>query len=70
MHIYLPPDYEKNTDTTYPVPYLNHGGGDDDSKWTSADQRNGGNAQVTARTKDDSRIYTGQTICSFPLRPC
>jgi enterochelin esterase-like enzyme len=44
MHIYLPPDYEKNTETRYPVLYLNHGGGDDDSKWTST-QGNGGCAQ-------------------------
>lgn len=45
MHIYLPPDYEKNADTRYPVLYLNHGGGDDDSKWTNTDPRNGGHAQ-------------------------
>jgi enterochelin esterase-like enzyme len=34
MHVYLPPDYEKNTDTKYPVLYLNHGGGENDSHWT------------------------------------
>jgi enterochelin esterase-like enzyme len=45
MHIYLPPDYDKNESSRYPVLYLNHGGGDDDSKWTSTDQRSGGNAQ-------------------------
>jgi enterochelin esterase-like enzyme len=45
MHIYLPPGYEDNTDTRYPVLYLNHGGGDDDAKWTSTDPQNGGNAQ-------------------------
>ena len=44
MHIYLPPGYEKG-DGKYPVLYLNHGGGDDDSKWTSTDPKNGGNAQ-------------------------
>ena len=42
MHVYLPPDYEKNTDARYPVLYLNHGGGDDDSKWSSG----GGNANL------------------------
>jgi enterochelin esterase-like enzyme len=46
MHIYLPPDYDKNPDARYPVLYLNHGGGDDDSKWTSEDPRNGGNAHL------------------------
>jgi enterochelin esterase family protein len=44
MHVYLPPDYEKNADTRYPVLYLNHGGGDDDAKWTNTDRRNGGSA--------------------------
>ncbi|MBN1123672.1 MAG: esterase family protein [Sedimentisphaerales bacterium] len=44
MHIYLPPGYE-NGNTRYPVLYLNHGGGDDDSKWTNTDPRNGGHAQ-------------------------
>ncbi len=34
MHVYLPPDYEKASNARYPVLYLNHGGGDDDSKWT------------------------------------
>ncbi|WP_421827498.1 esterase [Larkinella sp.] len=32
MHIYTPPGYEKGT-TKYPVFYLLHGGGDDDSGW-------------------------------------
>jgi enterochelin esterase-like enzyme len=44
MHIYLPPEYEKNADARYPVLYLNHGGGDDDAKWASEDPRSGGNA--------------------------
>lgn len=46
MHIYLPPGYEKDTAARFPVLYLNHGGGDDDSKWTDTDPKNGGNAQV------------------------
>jgi enterochelin esterase-like enzyme len=45
MHIYLPPSYDKDTTITYPVLYLNHGGGDDDSKWTSTNERMGGNTQ-------------------------
>lgn len=43
-HVYLPPGYEKDSAARYPVLYLNHGGGDDDSKWSSEDPRNGGNA--------------------------
>jgi enterochelin esterase-like enzyme len=44
MHVYLPPDYETNATATYPVLYLNHGGGDDDSKWVLNDLRHGGSA--------------------------
>ena len=44
MHIYLPPEYENDANTRYPVLYLNHGGGDDDSKWTNKDRSAGGNA--------------------------
>jgi len=34
MHVYLPPGYDTNTGTRYPVLYLNHGGGENDSHWT------------------------------------
>ena len=34
MHVYTPPAYEKGT-TKYPVFYLLHGAGDDDSGWNS-----------------------------------
>lgn len=34
MHVYTPPGYEKGN-TKYPVFYLLHGGGDDDSGWNS-----------------------------------
>ena len=34
MHVYTPPGYEKTT-TKYPVFYLLHGGGDDDSGWNT-----------------------------------
>ncbi|HTQ57929.1 MAG TPA: alpha/beta hydrolase-fold protein [Bryobacteraceae bacterium] len=44
MHVYLPPDYASNGSARYPVLYLNHGGGDDDSKWSSEDLRSGGYA--------------------------
>ena len=44
MHVYLPPGYQRGA-TTYPVLYLNHGGGDDDSRWSATD-KNGGHAHV------------------------
>ena len=34
MHVYLQPGYVKDAEAKYPVLYLNHGGGEDDSHWT------------------------------------
>ena len=34
MHVYTPPGYERGSDT-YPVLYLLHGGGDEDSGWST-----------------------------------
>jgi hypothetical protein len=31
--VYTPPDYDKNTTTRYPVLYLQHGGGEDETGW-------------------------------------
>jgi len=45
LHLYLPPGYARTPEARYPVLYLNHGGGDDDAKWTSTDPRDGGHAQ-------------------------
>ncbi|MBN1816716.1 MAG: hypothetical protein JW828_05105, partial [Sedimentisphaerales bacterium] len=33
--VYTPPDYEKNATTRYPVLYLQHGGGEDETGWGS-----------------------------------
>jgi enterochelin esterase-like enzyme len=46
MHIYLPPGYDQDTTRRHPVLYLNHGGGDDDAKWTNTDPRSGGHAHT------------------------
>jgi enterochelin esterase family protein len=46
MHVYLPPDYDTNAAARYPVLYLNHGGGDDDAKWSNSDPRSGGSAPL------------------------
>jgi len=35
MHVYLPPGYGTEAKWRYPVLYLNHGGGEDDSHWTA-----------------------------------
>lgn len=36
MHMYLPPGYDTDTERRYPVLYLNHGGGENDSHWTAS----------------------------------
>jgi enterochelin esterase-like enzyme len=65
LHVYLPPDYEKNADARYPVLYLNHGGGDDDAKWTSTDPRNGGHAQFIL----DNLIASGKAKPMIVVMP-
>ena len=35
MHVYLPPGYSPGGDVRYPVLYLNHGGGENDTHWTA-----------------------------------
>lgn len=34
LHLYLPPGYDSDSTRRYPVLYLNHGGGENDSHWT------------------------------------
>lgn len=46
MHVYLPPGYDTSGDTRYPVLYLNHGGGENDSHWTATNPRSGGFAHL------------------------
>ncbi|MGE5611753.1 MAG: alpha/beta hydrolase [Bacillota bacterium] len=46
MHVYLPPGYDTETDRRYPVLYLNHGGGENDSHWTATNPRSGGYAHL------------------------
>jgi enterochelin esterase family protein len=65
MHVYLPPAYEKDADARYPVLYLNHGGGDDDAKWTSTDPRNGGHAQFIL----DNLIAAGKARAMIVVMP-
>lgn len=34
LHVYLPPGYDTDPERRYPVLYLNHGGGENDTHWT------------------------------------
>lgn len=36
MYVYVPPQYFTNPQTSFPVLYLRHGGGDNESSWTQA----------------------------------
>lgn len=36
LHVYLPPGYDTGPERRYPVLYLNHGGGENDSHWTAS----------------------------------
>jgi enterochelin esterase-like enzyme len=38
--VYSPPDYERNPRVRYPVLYLQHGGGEDETSWTRAGHAN------------------------------
>ena len=38
--IYFPPDYDANTKTRYPVLYLQHGGGEDETGWVKQGKMN------------------------------
>jgi enterochelin esterase family protein len=64
MHVYLPPGYGKDADAKYPVLYLNHGGGDDDAKWTSTG-RDGGHAQFVL----DNLIAAGKAKPMIVVMP-
>jgi enterochelin esterase-like enzyme len=46
MHVYLPPGYDPNADKRYPVLYLNHGGGGNDTDWTRTNPSSGGFAHL------------------------
>jgi len=65
MHVYLPPGYDGHSAATYPVLYLNHGGGDDDSQWSSQDPKRGGNAQLIL----DNLIASGKAKPMIVVMP-
>jgi enterochelin esterase family protein len=46
LHVYLPPGYDASGDVRYPVLYLNHGGGENDSHWTATNPKSGGFANL------------------------
>ena len=65
MHVYLPPDYESNVNARYPVLYLNHGRGGDDSEWSSEDPRGGGSAGIIL----DNLIASGKAKPMIVVMP-
>jgi enterochelin esterase family protein len=60
MYVYLPPSYNKDAKTKYPVLYLLHGGGGDEDAWT-----NMGRATVII----DNLIAAGKTMPMIVVMP-
>lgn len=73
MHVYLPPGYDANPDRRYPVLYLNHGGGENDSHWTQSGfaQRILDNliAEGKARSMIIAMPDTGRLVSGTPPKP-
>lgn len=46
MYMYLPPGYEADKTARYPVLYLNHGGGENETHWTATNPNAGGFAHL------------------------
>lgn len=60
LHVYTPPGYEKDTSKKYPVLYLLHGSGDNDSHWMLI-----GRANVVA----DNLIADGKAVPMLIVMP-
>ena len=60
VHVYAPPGYQQNADQRYPVLYLLHGSGDNDSHWTLL-----GRANVIA----DNLLADGRTVPMIIVMP-
>ena len=78
LHVYLPPGYDAAPDRRYPVLYLNHGGGENDSHWTAMNPKSGGFAHLIldnliAEGKARPMIIvmpnTGKLVTGTPPKP-
>jgi enterochelin esterase-like enzyme len=65
LHVYLPPGYANDTGKRYPVLYLNHGGGENDSHWTATNPRSGGFAHRIL----DNLIFAGKARAMIVVMP-
>ena len=67
VYIYTPPDYENNTSASYPVLYLQHGGGEDQRVWIEMGRTNVILDNLIAEGKAKPFIVVMET--STALRP-
>lgn len=65
MHIYLPPGYDGST-TRYPVTYLFHGSGDDDSAWEAIGRANFVLDNLIAQGKAKPMILVMPSLWAMP----
>lgn len=65
MHVYTPPDYEANPTATYPVLYINHGGGEADSHWGCTNGSNCGYAGLIL----DNLLADGKAVPMVIVMP-
>jgi enterochelin esterase family protein len=74
LHVYTPPNYDSSGATKYPVLYLNHGAGNDDSNWSCYQ---GGTPPTTGAASDcgsagfiaDNLIAAGKAVPLIIIMP-
>lgn len=73
MHVYLPPGYDRDGAQRYPVLYLNHGGGENDSHWTASGHAHHILDNLIAAGKSRPMIIvmpnTGRVVSGTPPKP-
>lgn len=73
MHIYLPPGYATDSAQRYPVLYLNHGGGENDTHWTASGHADAILDNLIAAGKARPMIIvmpnTGGVVTGTPPKP-
>ena len=63
--VYTPPDYEKELSKRYPVLYLQHGGGENETAWWNQGSRQSDHGQPDCRGENQALHHrNGEQLCS------